>query len=197
MDPSYDKPPGNDYVCTICHAAGKHFKSICPKNPDPFSINQKRKAAGITEIQIMGVDQIDDMEAKMDRGESAESDYMMSGTLPGKQWAGEAGKRGRAYAESIGCAKVKRMRIEDDSDGDNWPGGVVIRSVDTNPEAIPRTQIPEPTRYDPFIDLLMQRYGDRMTEVVNQVRRRPTAVDMWERDEKNHMDRGDGSEYVL
>lgn len=46
MDPAYDKAPGDDYLCPICHAAGKHYKSLCPRNTDPNSINMKRRALG-------------------------------------------------------------------------------------------------------------------------------------------------------
>lgn len=48
MDPAYDRPPDSNYECEICKARGKHFKSLCPKNTDPYSIYQKRKAKGIT-----------------------------------------------------------------------------------------------------------------------------------------------------
>lgn len=48
MDPAYDRPPDSSYECEICKARGKHFKSLCPKNTDPYSIYQKRKAKGIT-----------------------------------------------------------------------------------------------------------------------------------------------------
>ena len=47
MDPTYDRPPPNDYECEICKARGQHFKSLCPKNTDPYSIIQKRKRQGI------------------------------------------------------------------------------------------------------------------------------------------------------
>ena len=47
LDPSYDRPPAADYECEICKAVGKHFKSLCPRNSDPYSIIQKRKAQGI------------------------------------------------------------------------------------------------------------------------------------------------------
>ncbi|KAL5316708.1 hypothetical protein ACEPPN_015758 [Leptodophora sp. 'Broadleaf-Isolate-01'] len=46
-DPSYDKPPDETYKCEICHKRGDHFKSLCPKNADPYSIIQKRRARGI------------------------------------------------------------------------------------------------------------------------------------------------------
>jgi hypothetical protein len=47
MDPTYDKPPPDDYKCEVCKARGKHFKSLCPWNTDPYSIIQKRKRQGI------------------------------------------------------------------------------------------------------------------------------------------------------
>jgi hypothetical protein len=47
MDPAYDRPPDNSYICRICGARGKHFNSLCPENIDPHSIIQKRKASGI------------------------------------------------------------------------------------------------------------------------------------------------------
>ncbi len=47
MDPCYDCPPDPDYLCEVCHVQGEHFKSLCPKNTDPYSITMKRKALGI------------------------------------------------------------------------------------------------------------------------------------------------------
>jgi hypothetical protein len=47
LDPAYDKPPDASYECEICGERGKHFKSLCPLNKDPYSIYQKRKAKGI------------------------------------------------------------------------------------------------------------------------------------------------------
>lgn len=47
MDPTYDRPPPADYECEICKARGKHFKSLCPKNTDPYSIIEKRRRQGI------------------------------------------------------------------------------------------------------------------------------------------------------
>jgi hypothetical protein len=47
MDPAFDKPPDFKYTCTICNATGKHYKSLCPKNPDPLSIIQRRKLQGL------------------------------------------------------------------------------------------------------------------------------------------------------
>jgi hypothetical protein len=47
MDPSYDRPPGNDYTCPVCLQVGSHYKSLCPKNTDPLCLNMKRKARGI------------------------------------------------------------------------------------------------------------------------------------------------------
>ncbi|EKD19665.1 uncharacterized protein L3040_001990 [Drepanopeziza brunnea f. sp. 'multigermtubi'] len=47
MDASFDRPPAVDYRCDVCHERGVHFKSLCPKNTDPYSIIQKRKARGI------------------------------------------------------------------------------------------------------------------------------------------------------
>ncbi|KAH7312959.1 hypothetical protein BKA65DRAFT_542512 [Rhexocercosporidium sp. MPI-PUGE-AT-0058] len=47
LDPSYDQPPDGSYECEICYKRGDHFKSLCPKNSDPYSIIQKRKARGI------------------------------------------------------------------------------------------------------------------------------------------------------
>ncbi|KAI6713247.1 hypothetical protein JHW43_004227 [Diplocarpon mali] len=47
MDPDFDRSPNDKYRCEICHTRGDHFKSLCPKNGDPYSIIQKRKARGI------------------------------------------------------------------------------------------------------------------------------------------------------
>lgn len=54
LDPAYDKPPDENYICVVCKQRGVHFKSICPKNADPHSINQKRKARGIKTPTRMG-----------------------------------------------------------------------------------------------------------------------------------------------
>ncbi|KAK0102019.1 hypothetical protein ONS96_005987 [Cadophora gregata f. sp. sojae] len=48
LDPSYDRAPDDNYLCEICRKRGKHFKSLCPENTDPFSIFQKRRARGVT-----------------------------------------------------------------------------------------------------------------------------------------------------
>ncbi|KAL2060965.1 hypothetical protein VTL71DRAFT_9017 [Oculimacula yallundae] len=47
LDPAYDRPPPSNYQCEICHVKGEHWKSLCPKNSDPYSIIQKRMAKGI------------------------------------------------------------------------------------------------------------------------------------------------------
>lgn len=47
MDPAFDKPPNMNYCCPVCKEWGKHYKSLCPKNMDPYSITQKRSEAGI------------------------------------------------------------------------------------------------------------------------------------------------------
>ncbi|KAF8857235.1 hypothetical protein BDZ45DRAFT_691103 [Acephala macrosclerotiorum] len=47
LDPAYDRPPPSTYICEICDAEGQHFKSLCPRNTDPYSITQKRKSRGI------------------------------------------------------------------------------------------------------------------------------------------------------
>jgi hypothetical protein len=39
------------------------------------------------------------------------------------------------------------------------------------------------------IQRLIDRYGATMTEVVNPIRRRPTALDMWEQDDMNRLQR--------
>jgi hypothetical protein len=43
LDPAYDKPPHNSYTCAICYLKGKHYRSLCPRNQDPFSLTQQRK----------------------------------------------------------------------------------------------------------------------------------------------------------
>jgi hypothetical protein len=47
MNPSYDQPPRNTYTCAICYKTGDHYRSLCPLNPDPTSLNQQRLVAGI------------------------------------------------------------------------------------------------------------------------------------------------------
>lgn len=46
MNPDFDLPPDRKYVCSICQETGTHYKSLCPLNPDPFSIIQRRNDAG-------------------------------------------------------------------------------------------------------------------------------------------------------
>jgi hypothetical protein len=53
MDPAFDKPPDLHYTCTICNANGKHYKSLCPKNSDPFSIIQRRKDQGLKTFSVV------------------------------------------------------------------------------------------------------------------------------------------------
>jgi hypothetical protein len=48
MDPSYDTAPEYNYQCSICHQRGIHYRSVCPYNEDPFSINQQRLRQGAT-----------------------------------------------------------------------------------------------------------------------------------------------------
>ncbi|KAH8804666.1 hypothetical protein F5884DRAFT_754265 [Xylogone sp. PMI_703] len=48
LDPSYDSPPDRSYKCIICQRVGEHWRSLCPKNKDPYSLTQKRKALGIS-----------------------------------------------------------------------------------------------------------------------------------------------------
>jgi hypothetical protein len=47
MDPTYDRPPPQDYQCELCKIPGVHWKSLCPFNTEPMSITQKRRTAGI------------------------------------------------------------------------------------------------------------------------------------------------------
>jgi hypothetical protein len=48
LDPAYDRPPGNTYICAVCHKKGAHYRSLCPHNADPLSITQQRRMAFIT-----------------------------------------------------------------------------------------------------------------------------------------------------
>ena len=47
LEPAFDKAPNDNYCCPICRKWGKHYKSLCPLNEDPFSIIQKRRSLGI------------------------------------------------------------------------------------------------------------------------------------------------------
>jgi hypothetical protein len=47
LNPTFDKAPNENYCCPICRKWGKHYKSLCPLNEDPFSIIQKRRSLGI------------------------------------------------------------------------------------------------------------------------------------------------------
>lgn len=76
MDPAYDKPPDNKYVCSCCQARGEHYRSLCPRNTDPNCIYQKRKAQGIRKSRN---DQYNDYDSqrefdrmRRDRGHSSE-----------------------------------------------------------------------------------------------------------------------------
>ena len=62
LDPSYDKPPDENYTCEICRKRGDHFKSLCPQNTDPYSIIQKRKARNITTPPKGGTSRQDEWE---------------------------------------------------------------------------------------------------------------------------------------
>ncbi|CAG8983271.1 hypothetical protein HYALB_00002708 [Hymenoscyphus albidus] len=46
MNPEFDKPPDDFYVCSICMESGLHYKSLCPRNCDPYSIIQRRRHVG-------------------------------------------------------------------------------------------------------------------------------------------------------
>ncbi|KAG4438724.1 hypothetical protein IFR05_005804 [Cadophora sp. M221] len=69
LDPSYDQPPDENYICEICHKRGDHFKSLCPKNADPYSIIQKRKARGIIATPPKAGDSQRDEWEKKDRAQ--------------------------------------------------------------------------------------------------------------------------------
>jgi hypothetical protein len=43
MDPSFDTVPDIHYTCDLCGLQGEHFKTLCPDNTDPLSLNQKRR----------------------------------------------------------------------------------------------------------------------------------------------------------
>lgn len=44
LDPAYDEAPDLRYECNICFKRGVHYSSLCPLNRDPYSINQRRSA---------------------------------------------------------------------------------------------------------------------------------------------------------
>lgn len=43
MDPSYDKPPPMDYMCSLCSVVGDHLRSLCPKDSSSSSLLVQRK----------------------------------------------------------------------------------------------------------------------------------------------------------
>ncbi|KAI0478510.1 hypothetical protein GGR56DRAFT_325409 [Xylariaceae sp. FL0804] len=45
MDPRYDTPPTEDYICHLCGLWGDHFSTLCPLNRKDHSLTQQRRAA--------------------------------------------------------------------------------------------------------------------------------------------------------
>lgn len=45
LDPSFDTVPDSHYICDLCGLEGEHYKTLCPDNTDPLSLNQKRKTS--------------------------------------------------------------------------------------------------------------------------------------------------------
>lgn len=202
MDPAYDSPPGDDYICIICQARGKHFKSTCPHNTDPLSITQKRKAAGLAENNTMmgKAKQSSDSKPRMQREESVDSVESISEETFHNQESRIGEKRGREIEDLKVRTMMKRIRIENDPDGGDWPGDMVIReerisnSIYDTADRVTSSQSAV-KEYHAFVHRLARRFGDQMTEVVNPIQRRPTAVEMWEKDGSDNMDQT-GSRFV-
>lgn len=49
MDPKYDKAPDPNYRCDFCKKYGDHFAALCPRNKQPWSLNEQRRAAARAE----------------------------------------------------------------------------------------------------------------------------------------------------
>lgn len=187
MNPAYDKPPDDYYICIICMARGKHFKSLCPKNSDPHCLTQKRKAVG-TPTKIAKVtnnetsrDRMQDavaLSVRLRPGESVDME---------KENPKNLGKRERAESPRRDGTLVKRMRIEDP---DAWIGDMVMSEAWVGGDVILRKTIEvQEVQRDPAktfnanLQRLGQRYGESWSEVINPSRHRPTALDMWEQDD--------------
>lgn len=45
LDPNFDKAPDPDYRCDFCKRLGDHFATLCPRNKQPWSLNEQRRLA--------------------------------------------------------------------------------------------------------------------------------------------------------
>jgi hypothetical protein len=174
MDPAFDKPPDNKYICTICNARGQHFKSLCPRNTDPYCLTQKRNAVGtyqsVTSNETIRnkLQEIYALKSRLERGESVDLDMEL---------AVEKGKRDRSRTPKNAGTRVKRVRIEvPEALGES----VKLRDTIEKPDSV--------KILNAHLQRLDERYGGSLTEVVNPIRRRPTAVDMWEKDDMRRLE---------
>lgn len=219
LDPSYDILPDAEYVCLICKLRGDHFKSLCPISTDPYSLTQKRKAVGIEplnkreERSILGEWEMDRTNVNQGglhnvagdrilpirdnthfRRELSADSHLMDRDVPERNI-----KRYREDSPVKEQAKaVKRVKIEDPK---GWIGDKVIKEERVDRIAareianirrtvqVQKKDIAAELPRSCNIDRLIQFYGDTMTEVVNPIRRRPTALDMWQQDDMNRLQR--------
>lgn len=232
MDPSFDQPPDDSYVCIVCSARGEHYKSLCPYNGDPHSLAQKRKRAGYTPPSKVersnGRNAFGDW--THDRAEGYDNTLcrrsisqspaiekekwnrgMGHDLFPGKRevstdsdnmgWEGTRGDRlGKRTLEDSPTKQrglVKRARFETSEPLVNMAVRETRAENIAKQEPTNDRKQPEPTERDELNDFgnsasiqrLIDRYGSAMTEVVNPIRRRPTALDMWEQDDLNRLHR--------
>jgi len=199
IDPAYDRPPGDTYVCAICSARGEHFNSLCPKNTDPYCLTQKRKRAGILaaptgpkkENIVLTKER---WERDEDTGKAGKENHKL--IIPHRQIKRER-KENTVEKRILG----KRIKIPE---RDGWPGDMVSREerLDRNiqNEPICRPTFETSSSVDSIkeaqcdnIQRLVRRYGPVMTEVVNPVRDRPTALDLWKQDDDIHHQRIDAT----
>jgi hypothetical protein len=231
MDPSYDQPPDKFYICAVCSARGDHYKSLCPKNADPYCLTQKRKAAGIVPPEkrersdgrsILGEwenDRVQGYENKLCSRSISDSqavfrkaremghlespskrkDSVDSGKMERKGMGSDnQSKRTRDESPTKQRGPVKRVRIEDPN---GWVGDMDVKEGRAERvTARPTADVHKPAEAkesgtlnengnSASLQRVIDMYGATLTEVVNPIKHRPTALDMWEQDDLNRLQR--------
>jgi len=171
MDPSYDKPPGSDYVCAVCHRVGKHWRSLCPRNLDPNCIYQKRKAAGIVRKR-----DDDDDDNGEERVFSVRTKKFKTGGIL-ENWEKDRDMKPSRRIEEGSPIPIRASN----------PTSKVINldamNVDYDDQVTPAK---EPDKAFPdFVQKLILTHPT-LADNVNNRKPRPTAADMWEEDDRQH-----------
>lgn len=89
LDPAFDQAPEPDYVCEICQAVGKHFKTLCSRNREPDSWTQKRLQAGarpISPIRYDSVSYLDRSSSPPHRGSPTAPSHRSDNSTVSSQW---------------------------------------------------------------------------------------------------------------